>query len=159
MCPLKIIIDIIIKYIIIFFCFFFICITYIINSTKITNHKNDFLEIYKFSTTNDYYNLKANNINNNLDLRSSLFNNEHKNSNANFSSFSQIEFPKNKFSISSKKSMDFCFSDRNNLENKNLFDSVITSPSLKRNRDIYIKTEINFPKEENELFRNLEELN
>lgn len=129
------------------------------NSTKITNNKNDLLEIYKFSTTNDYYNLKANNINNNLDLRSSLFNNEHKNSNANFSSFSQIEFEKNKFSISSKKSMDFCFSDRNNLENKNLFDSVITSPSLKRNRDIYIKTEINFPKEENELFRNLEELN
>ena len=129
------------------------------NSTKITNNKNDLLEIYKFSTTNDYYNLKANNINNNLDLRSSLFNNEHKNSNANFSSFSQIEFPKNKFSISSKKSMDFCFSDRNDLENKNLFDSVITSPSLKRNRDIYIKTEINFPKEENELFRNIEELN
>ena len=129
------------------------------NSTKITNNKNDLLEIYKFSTTNDYYNLKANNINNNLDLRSSLFNNEHKNSNANFSSISQIEFPKNKFSISSKKSMDFCFSDRNDLENKNLFDSVITSPSLKRNRDIYIKTEINFPKEENELFRNLEELN
>ena len=95
------------------------------NSTKITNNKNDLLEIYKFSTTNDYYNLKANNINNNLDLRSSLFNNEHKNSNANFSSISQIEFPKNKFSISSKKSMDFCFSDRNDLENKNLFDSVI----------------------------------
>ena len=128
------------------------------------NTKNSLLEIYKFSTTYDFYNLNKNKYIS-TDIKSSLINNQNTEE-ENFN-ISQTEFSKNIFSSTSRnnnKNNDInCFSDRKYIINKKLLDSIIKSPSIKLGSETILNDEISFGKnnyeKENELFRSIDELN
>ena len=124
--------------------------------------KNNLLEIYKFSTTTDYYNLNKNKYIN-TKIKSSLINNNSIKEDENFNN-SQTEFTKNILSSTSRKNNDInCFSDRTYIINKNLKDLIIKSPSIKLGNESILNNELSFAKnnyeKENELFRSIDELN
>ena len=123
------------------------------------NKDNYLLELYKFSTTNDYYNLnEPKNIF--TEIKSSIFNDSETKNDNNFN-LSLLELRKNIFNSTSRKDKDInCFSDRRRFINKNLFDSLAMSNISKINTETSRNQNLgNENYEKNELFRNLEELN
>ena len=131
-------------------------------SFKDDNKNNYLLELYKFSTTNDFYNINDPKTIY-TEFKSSIFNDFEEKNDDNYN-LSLLKLKKDIFNSTAREDKDdICFSDRRHFLKKKLFNSMIKSPISKLNNQTYKNEGMGLDnenyKKENELFRNLEELN